>query len=605
MLMAAVLLVIAALYWARDVVIPVALAALLSFLLAPVVIRLQRWGLGRIPAVLAVVLLAFTMIGALGWIVAGQLSNLASQLPAYGENIQNKIRSLENPTGGALDRAVNTYRELTEKLSGSAPSKSGQSASNDVAKVEIVDPPMSAVKFLRNAIGPVLGPLSVAGIVIVLVIFILLRREDLRDRVIRLMGPGQVNITTQALDEAASRVSRYLLMQSIINGLHGLAVGTALFLLGVPNASLWGLLSAALRFIPYVGPLMAAVMPIALSLAVFDGWTRPLLTMGLFLVLEIVSNNIMEPWLYGARTGVSSLALILAALFWTWLWGSTGLILSTPLTVCLVVMGKYLPQLEFFAILLGDQPALDSKTRFYQRLLAVDQEEATELVEKSLKEESFVSICDTILVPSLGLAEQDRHRGILEEGRAKLILQSMNEIIGEVCEAGGLEGRQADSNSEGEPAPGLPSAFSVLCLPGRDEADEIAAMLFAKVLRIEGIQATFISVMALASEMVELVERHRPDVVCISALPPSALTHARYLSKRIRARFPDLPLLVGLWNAQGDLARAKERLEIGEASKVVNSFAQGLEDIGQLNQSFLLTRQKPTEPLEERPVVTG
>jgi predicted PurR-regulated permease PerM len=601
MLMAAVLLVIAALYWARDVVIPVALAALLSFLLAPVVIRLQRWGLGRIPAVLAVVLLAFTMIGALGWIVAGQLSNLASQLPAYGENIQNKIRSLEHPTGGALDQAVNTYRELTEKLSGSGPSKPPQSASSDVAKVEIVDPPISAVQFLRNAIGPVLRPLSVAGIVIVLVIFMLLKREDLRDRVIRLMGPGQVNITTQALDEAASRVSRYLLMQSVINGLHGLAVGAGLFILGVPNAVLWGLLSAALRFIPYVGPLMAAVMPIGLSLAVFDGWTRPLLTMGLFLVLEIVSNNIMEPWLYGASTGVSSLALILAALFWTWLWGSTGLILSTPLTVCLVVMGKYLPQLEFLAILLGDQPALDSKTRFYQRLLAVDQEEATELVEESLKEESLVSICNTILIPSLGLAEQDRHRGILEEGRAKLILQSMEEIIEEVCEAGGFEGRQAVSNREGEPA-GIPSTFSVLCLPGRDEADEIAAMLLAKVLRTEGIQATFISVIALASEMVELVERHKPDVVCISALPPSALTHARYLSKRIRARFPDLPLLVGLWNAHGDLARAKERLEIGEDIKVVSSFAQGLEDIRQLNQSFSTTRQKPTEPLEERPV---
>ena len=456
MLMAGVLLVVAALYWARDVAIPVALAALLSFLLAPVVIRLQRWGLSRMPAVLAVVLLAFTLIGALGWIVAGQLSNLASQLPAYGENIESKIRSLEAPTGGTLDKAVNTYLELTEKLSGYAPGKRGQSAPSEVTKVEIVDPPISAMQFLRNAIGPVLGPLSVAGIVIVLVIFMLLKREDLRDRVIRLMGPGQVNLTTQALDEAASRVSRYLLMQSVINGLHGLAVGTGLFILGVPNAALWGLLSAVLRFIPYVGPLMAAFMPIGLSLAVFDGWTRPLLTMGLFLVLETVSNNLIEPWLYGAKTGVSSLALILAALFWTWLWGSIGLILSTPLTVCLMVMGKYIPQLEFFTILLGDQPVLDAKTRFYQRILAMDQEEATELVEKSLKEESFVSVCDTILVPSLGLAEEDRHRGILEEGRAKFILQSMKEIVEEVWDAEGLEVRQADAN---RPAAGRRTRF--------------------------------------------------------------------------------------------------------------------------------------------------
>ena len=605
MRMAAVLLVTATLYWARDVVIPVALAALLSFLLGPLVIRLQRWHLGRIPAVLAVVLLAFTIIGSLGWIVAAQLSNLANQLPAYGENIQKKIRSLESPTGGALDRAVNTYRELTEKLTGSEPSKpKDQSASSQVTKVEVIDPPLSAVQFLRNAIGPVLGPLGVAGIVVVLVIFMLLKREDLRDRVIRLMGPGQINITTQALDEAASRVSRYLLMQSIINGVHGVAVGTGLLILGVPNAALWGLLSATLRFVPYVGPLMAAVMPIGLSLAVFDGWSRPLLVIGLILVLETISNNFMEPWIYGTSTGVSSLALILAALFWTWLWGSVGLILSTPLTVCLVVMGKHVPQLEVFTILLGDQPVLDPKTRFYQRLLAMDQEEATELIEKSLKEESFVSVCDTILLPSLMLAEQDRHRGILEESRAKFILQSVREIIEEVHEAE-VARKQADSGMELELRAGTAPAFAVLCLPGRDEADEIGAMLFAKVLRSEGIQTAFISVMALAGEMVEQIEQHRPDVVCISSLPPSALTHARYLSKRIRARFPDLPLLVGLWNAQGDLGRAIERLGIGDGGKVVSSFAQGLEDIRQLNQAFVLTRQKPVEPLTERPVGTS
>jgi methylmalonyl-CoA mutase cobalamin-binding subunit len=258
--------------------------------------------------------------------------------------------------------------------------------------------------------------------------------------------------------------------------------------------------------------------------------------------------------------------------------------------------------LEVFTILLGDQPVLDAKTRIYQRLLSMDQEEATELIEKSLKEESFVSVCDTILLPSLGLAEQDRHRGILEETRAKFILQSVREIIEEVQEAEVAE-KQADSSMERAPGAATAPAFAVLCLPGRDEADEIGAMLFAKVLRSEGIQAAFISVMALASEMVEQVERHRPDVVCISSLPPSALTHARYLSKRIRARFPDLPLLVGLWNAQGDLGRAIERLGIG-AGKVVSSFAQGLEEIRQLNQSFIHTRQKPAQPLTERPVGT-
>jgi methylmalonyl-CoA mutase cobalamin-binding subunit len=349
---------------------------------------------------------------------------------------------------------------------------------------------------------------------------------------------------------------------------------------------------------------MAAVMPIGLSMAVFDGWTRPLLVVGLFVVLETITNNVMEPWLYGTSTGVSSLALILAALFWTWLWGSVGLILSTPMTVCLVVMGKYLPQLEVFTILLGDQPVLDPQTRFYQRLLAMDQEEATELLEKSLKEESFVSVCDTVLLPSLVLAEQDRHRGALDESRAKYVLQSVREIIEEVHEAA-VTVKLPDVTLEREPDASATRGFAVLCLPGRDEADEIGAMLFAKVLRGEGIEAAFISVLALASEMVEQVERYKPDVVCISSLPPSALTHARYLSKRVRARFPDLPILVGLWTAQGDLSRALERLGLREGGKVVSSFAHGLEDIRQINQAFLLTRQKPAQPLSERPVGTS
>lgn len=403
----AVVVVIASLYFGQDVLIPLAMAVLLSFLLSPVIALLQSWRFGRIPAVLTVVVLAFVLSGALAWVVAGQLYSLANTLPKYQQNLQAKINSVWKPLGKGLDKSSATVREIDKQLS-NLPNEPTQAASPGVMKVEIVQSRWSALSLLRNAFGPILRPLGTAGIVIVFVIFMLLNREDLRDRLIYLIGPGQLHATTEALDDAASRVSRYLLIQSMINGAQGVAVGIGLFAIGVPNAVLWGLLTAILRFIPYIGPWVAALAPITLALAVFDGWTQPLMTVGLILVLELISNNVIEPWLYGASIGVSPFALLVAAVFWTWLWGTAGLMLSAPLTVCLVVMGKYIPQLEFLSALLGDKPVLEPKARFYQRLLATDQQEAGEVLDEYLKENPLVDACDTILIPALGLAEQDR-----------------------------------------------------------------------------------------------------------------------------------------------------------------------------------------------------
>ena len=299
--------------------------------------------------------------------------------------------------------------------------------------------------------------LGSTGIVIILVVFFLVRREDLRDRFIRLVGKGQVTVTTQMLEDAATRVSRYLSMQFLINATFGISVGIGLYLIGVPNAILWGILAATLRFIPYIGPWIAAAMPIGLSMAISTGWVAPILTVGLFVVLELFSSNVMEPWLYGKNTGVSAVAVLVAAVFWTWLWGLVGLLLATPLTVCLLVIGKHVPQLSFLDILLGNEPVFEPKKRVYQRLLAGDQEEATELVDDDLENKPLVEVYDTVLIPALALtAETDWHRGELDEGRHKFILQSLKEMIQERGE--GQQEMQAkaaakDAGPDGDPIP--------------------------------------------------------------------------------------------------------------------------------------------------------
>ena len=536
--------------------------------------------------------LAFALIGALGWVVAGQLFSLANKLPEYRENLQTKIKSVWTPFGKGLDRSSATVRELNDQLSG-PPSRSNHGGSSQVMQVEVVESRWSAFTLLRDSLGPILKPAGTAGIVIIFVIFLLLKREDLRDRLIFLIGPGRLKTTTEALGDAAGRVSRYLLMQSIVNGSQGIAVGIGLFVIGLPNAILWGLLSALLKFIPYLGPWISALAPIALSLAVFDGWTRPLLTVAWIVVLELVSSNFVEPWLYGASIGVSPFALLLAAVFWTWLWGIAGLMLSTPLTVCLVVMGKYIPQLEFLSALLGDKPVLEPKARFYQRLLAMDLEEAGTVLDKYLKENQLVDACDTILIPALGLAEQDRHRGILDENREKFVLES----IGEMVEGIGQRVQSAESDRVLNAArrPGWSSHFSVFCLPAADQADEIGARLFVELLKGEGIPAEFAAVEALAGEMMELVDLHKPDVVCISALPPAAVRQACYLCKRLRARFPDLQIMVGLWDAQGEPQKAKDRIASAGANHTVTTFAQGLAHLSQLEKAAGSVAPTPEE----------
>ncbi len=433
---------VAALYFGQEILMPVALAILLSFALAPVVMRLRRWRLGRVPSVIGVVALMFVLIIGFGMVVGTQLVDLANNLPSYEQNIRAKIRSLRGAAagGGIVDQASEMLRDLSKELdeatqqrtAGVVESRTQPEGGIDVVRpipVEIHEPQPTPWSEIQNLLGPLVAPIGTAGIVLVFVIFMLLQREDLRDRLIRLVGSNDLHRTTEAMTEAANRVSRYLLMQLLINVLYGIPVGIGLFFIGVPNPILWGLLATVLRFIPYVGPFVAATIPIVLSLAVSPGWTEPLLTLGLFVGLELFSNNVLEPWLYGASTGLSPVAIIVAAVFWTTLWGPVGLLLSTPLTVCLVVLGRHVPRLEFLDVMLGNQQVLPDHAKIYQRLLARDPQEAIELAEERLADGPVADLYDGLMLPALTLAELDRQRGALDTQTQRAISDGIATLV--------------------------------------------------------------------------------------------------------------------------------------------------------------------------------
>ena len=431
-LLPTVVLIIASLYWAQAVLIPVAVSILLTFLLTPVADSLERLGLGRVFSVILIVILAFSFLAAVGWIVTLELTSVANELPTYRQNMKRKIADIRGAgKGGALEKVQKTAEEMKKELE-----KKDEPAKVLPKPREVVVQGEQSSTFwpLPLDIAPVFERLASGGLAIVLVIFMLVQREDLRNRLIRLIGYGHLTLTTKALEEASQRISRYLLMQSIINTSFGIAVGIALYFIGLPYAILWGFVAAMLRFIPYVGPWAATIMPSALSLIVFEGWMWPALVVAVFLLLELVNNMILEPLLYGESAGVSEVGLLVAIAFWTWLWGPVGLILATPLTVCVVVLSKYVPQLDFISVLMSDEPVMKSDISFYQRLLAGDQDEAAGIVEEHLKTHQVEKIYDEVLVPALNYVKRDRHLGRLAENDQRLIFQATREILEDLDE---------------------------------------------------------------------------------------------------------------------------------------------------------------------------
>jgi predicted PurR-regulated permease PerM len=553
-----VALVVAALYWLHAVLIPMAMAVLLTFLLSPLVGILQRRRLGRVPAVLVTVFLAFSILGGIGWTLTRQLVTLANELPRYSLNIHQRIADLRGVSrGGSVEKIQRALEEVVGEIQ-----KTGKEGVTGPKSVAVVLEPPSILAHLPT----LLQALANAGLVTVLVIFMLLERRELRDRLILLIGYRRMTATTRALDEAGARISRYLLMQCIINGSFGVAVGLGLFVIGVPYAVTWGSLAAALRFIPYLGAFVAMLLPLALSLAVFPGWLQPALVVGLFLVLEPITGSVIESWLYSQSAGVSQVALLVALTFWTWLWGPAGLLMATPLTVCLVVLGKHLPALGFIVVLMGDRPVIEAKARYYQRLLARDQDEAADIVETYVTADGRESVYDAVLLPALYYAKQDRERGLLSEGDAQFVGQATREII-EVFAHDAPAASERDPGDLSVSEPG-DTRVRILVCPARDEADAVALEMVRHLLDPARYRVEVSGPGMLTAEVVAWVDLHRPAILCIGAVAPGGLSQARHLCKRLRSQCPELKIVVGRWGLHGERDTDRELLLAAGADHV-------------------------------------
>jgi len=574
----ALALAVASLYFGRQIFVPLALALVLSFLLTPLVGLLERARFGRVPAVVVVLIFCFALTAGTAWEVAGQLLDITGHIRDYKINLEQTLRSLRPPASGALGQATATVRELNKELA-AVPGQAAAHAANDAngtprpthpVPVQVTAPPSNLVQDLRALLGPLAGPAETAAIVVIFTAFILIKREDLRNRLIRLGGQGQMRVMTQALDDASQRLSRYLLLQFLVNAGYGVLFGLGLSIMRLPHALLWGLLAALLRLVPYIGTLIATAFPVAMALAVFPGWTHALLIVALYLVLDLIIANVVEPWLYGTHTGMSSLAILLAAVFWAMLWGPVGLILSTPLTVCLMLAGRYVPQLSFLEILLGDEPVLTPQEHFYQRLLAMDQDEARNIAETQLQEKSLESLYETVLIPALRLAEEDRHTGAIEERTSAFISQSTREIIDD------LEDRTLRQDTITR------RGTDIICVPARDEADELIGMMLSQILRQAGYGATYLAI-GTVDDMLGQVERGGFRIAFLSALPPFAVGQARSLCKGLRARFPKLVIVMGLWEFEGGVLKAQERLASSCVNAVATTLAEGLLHVRRLS----------------------
>ncbi|MBV9861079.1 MAG: AI-2E family transporter [Alphaproteobacteria bacterium] len=571
-------LIIAALYFGRVILVPCALAVLLSFLLAPAVRWLRRWRVPRVSAVIATVLLAFIAILGFGVVIGEEIASLGQNLPEYQQNLNSKVRSLQGvlPGAGLFGRASTMFRELGKELSGSpspgvAPAGAVSSTANPVPVV-IREPETAPLQVVESVIGPLLEPLATSGLVIVFVVLILLKREDLRDRLLRLAGGSDIHRTTEAMNDAAQRVSRYLLMQLIINGCYGIPVGLGLTVIGIPNAALWGMMAVLLRFIPYFGVVIAAAFPLALAVAVDPGWSLLGWTVLLLVAIELVISNIVEPWVYGVSTGLSSVAVILAATFWTWLWGPVGLLLSTPLTVCLVVLGRHVPQLQFLDVLLGNEPALAPEESLYQRLLANDPEEATEQAEEFSREKSITAFFDEVAIPALAMAQADSDRDAMTVERRARVSAGFATMLENLAEDGLME-----------PDPGEPEAQPrrgpVVCVAGRNELDAAAAELLRHLLQSHGQPASVLPPETLSADNPNRVALREASIVCLSLLSTSSAARARYLVRRLRRRARGARLVVGFWGQSPTSLSIAELTAATAADAVVTSVSDAVAEI--------------------------
>ncbi len=534
-------IVIAGLYFGREVLMPLALAILLGFVLDPIVTRLKRYGLPRMVAVATVMTVTLALVIALGFFVFGQLRTLAVELPVYQANVTNKIKTFRETLTepGIFDQWRRLFGRMEKELEGAAAperprgaTQGGKAQDKPLERVEVVPVPPSPWVRAADWLGSISTPVVTTGITLLFVVLILLDRGDLRDRALRLLG-GNLHRTTDAIGDASRRVSRYLTMQLLVNATYGLPLALGLWLLGVPGALLWGLLAAVLRFVPFIGPIIAGSFPAVLAFATDPGWSMVLWTIGLVVLLESISNNIIEPWLYGTSTGMSALSVVLSMTFWTAIWGPIGLVLSVPMTVVLLVLGRHLPQLQVLDILLGSDPALDAPTRLYQRLLAGDFEEAAELAVEQSAQGSPQAFYETAGIPALRLATMAHATVATAEHRHRLV-SGMERVIEELRE-------QHPAGPDFMP--------DVICLGGRWLVDALAADMTAHALSLAGHPARLAPTGNVSASYLARLDLEGAHVVCLTYFSPDPGTHAKYFVRRLKQRWPDLHVVLALWNA--------------------------------------------------------
>jgi predicted PurR-regulated permease PerM len=601
-------IVVAALYFGREVFMPMALAALLSFGLAPVVRLLRRCKLRRGLAVAVAVLLAFLVIVGIGSLLGGQLAQLAVNLPQYQSNIVEKVRSLKGSAGGGniVERATAMLRSVGNEIAKPEEAAPGTSASPSASRpataspspaksaapqppaplpVEIHQPEPTPIERIETILGPLLQPLGTAGIVIVFVIFVLAQREDLRDRLIRLAGAGDLRRTTEALDDAARRIGRYILAQLAINTTFGVLIGIGLGVIGVPNPVLFGVLGMLLRFVPYIGAFIVAAIAVAMAVAVDPSWSMALWTLCLFLVIEPVTGQVIEPLIYGQSTGLSPIAVLVAAAFWTWLWGPVGLLLSTPLTVCLVVLGRHVEYLQFLDILLGDEPALSAEESFYQCMLAQHPDEAALQAEELLKEMPLSAYYDEVAIQGLALAQRDVNRGALDHEHRARVKETIDGVIDDLSDHDDVPpDAQAESGADKAAKPKRDAAAppSVMCIGGRGSLDEAAAAMLVQLLEKHGVSAQVAPSSAASFANLPHLDVDGIRIACLSYLEPGGFTNARFLVRRLRRRLPHATIVIGFWTLTAEEAEAQGALAATGADRLVTSLRQAVELVMEL-----------------------
>jgi predicted PurR-regulated permease PerM len=569
--------VVAGLYLGREVLIPITLAVLLSFVLAPLANLFRRVRVGRVPSVLVAVALAIGIVMVIGTVIGSQVASLATRLPEYTGTIETKIQSVRAVT---IDRVSGLLEQLGSKTGApiAGPKSNGRPAERGSSTEPSKDTgnagqqnAVSPIALTERYLSPVLSPLATLGIVIVVSIFILMQREDLRDRMIRLFGSADLHRTTIALDEAARRLSQYFVTQLSINAAFATVISIGLFFIGVPNFLLWGIFSGLLRFVPYVGAFISAALPIALAAAVDPGWSMVLWTAALYVVAELLVSQALEPFLYGHSTGLSPFAVVVSAIFWSWLWGPIGLILSTPMTLCLVVLGRHVERFEFLDILLGDRDALTPVESFYQRILAGDVDEAQDYAEEFLKEKSLSSYYDEVAINGMRMAAHDAERGVLREKQLQRVKNTIKELISELSvfddedpassipeknRSGTSTEKKVKSDPEASHQKSSPdpetsvehSDSPILCLAGRGPLDEAASAMLAQLLEKHGFRTIAAPYAAASRESIGRLEMKGVRMACISYFEISGSPpHLRYAIRRLRQKLPGSSILVGLW----------------------------------------------------------